>query len=287
MTPRFELFFRDVASLKRAHGSLIGRIGRSNVRLGVNVPNKSREDEIARWVDALLELDASLDVCPHYSVKNNYHRDARACALGVGAFAKKMCDRGIRRVLLVSGSGGRVNDAVDALERLAKEREWRRDVVEEKGFRFGVAFNPYFEDAVEAKRERERLERKLASGLVGGVWMQIGSDADALEAGIASVRALDPDVEMYGSVFLPSKQLLARMKFRPWAGVFLSEKYLGSVEAAEEITRQQLDVFARHGVTPLIESPINSDADWDQCHRLLGYRTGTKRGRDAEETTCA
>lgn len=287
MTPRFELFFRDVASLRRAHGAVLARIDRANVPLRVNVPNKAREDELERWVDVLLELDASLDVCPHYSVKNNYHRDARTCALGVGTFAKKMRDRGVRRVLLVSGSGGRVNDAVDALERLAKEREWRRDVVDEGGLRFGVAFNPHFADAAEAKRERERLERKLASGLVGGVWMQIGSDVEALERGIESVRALDPKVEVYGSVFLPSKQLLARMKFRPWAGVFLSEKYLESVEAAEEITRQQLDVFARHGVTPLIESPINSDADWEQCRRLLGIRTGTKRGRDTEETACA
>ena len=40
-----------------------------------------------------------------------------------------------------------------------------------------------------------------------------------------------------GSVFLPSRKLLAQMKFRPWNGVFLSDEYLGSVEAATAITR--------------------------------------------------
>ncbi len=43
---------------------------------------------------------------------------------------------------------------------------------------------------------------------------------------------------MLGSLLIPSKRLLAQMKFRPWKGVFLSEEYLSDVEAADTITRQ-------------------------------------------------
>ena len=100
------------------------------------------------------------------------------------------------------------------------------------------------------------------------VTFKIGTDLDALESGLTRVRKMvGPDVDIFCSVWLPSKQLLARMKFRPWAGVFLSEEYLGSVKRAEDITVSQLEIFARHGATALIESPVTKDADWAQCER--------------------
>jgi 5,10-methylenetetrahydrofolate reductase len=133
-----------------------------------------------------------------------------------------------------------------------------------------VAYNPHFDEGSDAAaREFERLEKKMRGGLVCGVWFQIGSDVEKLERGLERVRDLAPDAEIYGSVFLPSKQLLARMKFRPWAGVFLSDEYLSSVERAEEITIAQMACLVRHGATPFIESPVTKDEDWAQCERLL------------------
>lgn len=36
------------------------------------------------------------------------------------------------------------------------------------------------------------------------------------------------NVQLHGSIFLPSKQLLAQQRFRPWRGVFLSQEVVGA-----------------------------------------------------------
>jgi len=66
----------------------------------------------------------------------------------------------------------------------------------------------------------------------------------------------------------------------------LSDEYLGSVERAEDITVSQLEIFARHGATALIESPVTKDADWAQCERLFARASSTskKRDRDASDS---
>ncbi|KAK9788604.1 hypothetical protein WJX73_005323 [Symbiochloris irregularis] len=62
--------------------------------------------------------------------------------------------------------------------------------------------------------------------------------------------------EIYGSIFIPSKQLLAQQKFRPWSGVFLSKQYLDSVDEARAITVQMLQIYKRYEVTPLVETAV-------------------------------
>lgn len=120
------------------------------------------------------------------------------------------------------------------------------------------------------EEENDRLAKKLGTELVRSVWFQIGSDVDALDRGLARVREMAPDdVELFCSVWIPTKQLLARMKFRPWRGVFLSDEYLSSVENAEKITREQMRLFAKYGANVLVESPVTKEADWASCQRLL------------------
>lgn len=57
---------------------------------------------------------------------------------------------------------------------------------------------------------------------------------------------------------------------RPWNGVFLSEEYLGSVEAAEGITRQLLGVYAAAGVVPLLESAVKTEEELERWTGMLG-----------------
>ena len=265
IAPRYELFFKDVKCLETELRALRRRTSSATTR--VNVPNKDKKDDLIAWIDAARTLSDDVDVVPHYSMKNQYRRDANQSVEAVKAFADAMTARNIDRCLLVSGSGSRKCDSVEVLRRLAMDREWKRRA---SAFRFDVAYNPHFDEGSDAAaREFERLEKKMRGGLVRGVWFQIGSDVEKLERALERVRDLAPDAEIYGSVFLPSKQLLARMKFRPWAGVFLSDEYLSSVERAEEITIAQMACLVRHGATPLIESPVTKDEDWAQCERLL------------------
>ncbi|KAL4443675.1 hypothetical protein ABPG75_011412 [Micractinium tetrahymenae] len=74
---------------------------------------------------------------------------------------------------------------------------------------------------------------------------------------------------VFGSLLLPSKKLLAQMRFRPWAGVFLSDAYLGSVEAAEAATLRVLRVYRRHGVVPLVETEVAGEAELARLQQLL------------------
>eukprot|EP00820_Chromera_velia_P029467 Cvel_2097.t1-p1 / transcript=Cvel_2097.t1 / gene=Cvel_2097 / organism=Chromera_velia_CCMP2878 / gene_product=hypothetical protein / transcript_product=hypothetical protein / location=Cvel_scaffold81:302-3193(-) / protein_length=366 / sequence_SO=supercontig / SO=protein_coding / is_pseudo=false len=162
--------------------------------------------------------------------------------------------------------------------------------------RFGVAFNPFFPEEMERRAERERLRQKIATGLVSHVWVQLGSDVCLLREGLSFLRDViggegetsssqkrkrkaaetadvkseeQPTVRVIGSLFVPSKQLLARMKFRPWKGVFLSDEYLSSVEAAEAVTLEVLKAFDEFGVEVLVESAVRGEKDLEALVRLL------------------
>ena len=116
----------------------------------------------------------------------------------------------------------------------------------------GVAFNPYEDDM---EKERAALAAKLKGGGVSSAWLQFGVRLDDLDRELAWLRGAFPAVELVGSVFLPTKKLIAQQKFRPWNGVALSDEYLSGPEAAERVTRQLLDVYAKHDVRPLVEAP--------------------------------
>ena len=70
-------------------------------------------------------------------------------------------------------------------------------------------------------------------------------------------------------MFSACHRLLAQMKYRPWNGVFLNDKYLASVEGAREITRQVLQLYRKYDVVPLVESNISTSAVLRQCLDLL------------------
>ncbi len=74
-----------------------------------------------------------------------------------------------------------------------------------------VAFNPYFPSKAEAAEERKRMQRKLDSGLVRGIYLQMGTDLKLLKEGLdflkeAGSTRQDSPIDLYGSIFLPSKR---------------------------------------------------------------------------------
>lgn len=78
------------------------------------------------------------------------------------------------------------------------------------------------------------------------------------------------DIKVVGSLFIPSKQLLARFKFRPWNGVFLSELYLSDVASAMAISLEIVDIYNEYGVEVVVESSIVTDADVARLDSILG-----------------
>jgi hypothetical protein len=283
--------------------------GRAAIIDAVHIANKDKGDrllEAAAKVAAALPSSSPSSCCLHYSLKLQGRGDEavrklldfleRAARLGEqgGRGGSRRCS-----VLVVSGGGDLAKRpkkqlcSLEALERVAAAR--RLSSVPPPLPAIYVAFNPYFPDAEERQRERERLKRKLATGLIaptGGVALQFGSDAALLAEALAWLRqddVLGPQGTILGSVFLPTKRFLAAMRFRPWRGVFLSSSsggggsgsgYLDSVEAAEKCTVALLELYARHGVVPLVETAITDAPGLAAAEALL--RRGAAGGAQGD-----
>ena len=52
-------------------------------------------------------------------------------------------------------------------------------------------------------------------------------------------------LELHGSVFLPSKKLLAQQRFRPWRGVFLDQQAWSSPPEPRHVLYSQCDDVVR------------------------------------------
>ena len=76
-------------------------------------------------------------------------------------------------------------------------------------------------------------------------------------------------VEMYGSIFIPSRQFLARFKYRPWKGVYCSSKFLESLDFANDIVSQLLITYKYYNICPLIESNISKEYHFEQLKNIL------------------
>ena len=261
---RLELFGKDISSLRTEARTLVNFGAR-----GLNIPHKSKEAAPLASLKALQEVlpPEALSACvPHYSLKFAYDRSPDVTSK---LFTKFCADAAAlptppRELLLVSGSGSRQFDSLQCLRSLPMEHSTAIGI--------GVAFNPFFPSRADREKERARLKLKVGTGHVSSVWLQLGSDMDLLSDALRFLEALSAEkgpLRLYGSVFLPSKALLARMRFRPWNGVFLDEIYLSSVESAEAITRQALELYSAAGVTVLVETAIKNEAEWAHAQSLL------------------
>ena len=204
-------------------------------------------------------------------------------------FLEALEARGGCSVLLISGSGKRKGlDTVTALEKLATSGPAAaRDIP------LYIAFNPYLPTIEERKTEFERLRRKLMAepGRITGIYLQMGTNFENLENGLDFLAKVQLDVDkaclaaakeapnwcIYGSVFVPSKKLVAQMKFRPWNGVFLSEEfYLSNLEAAEATTAKLLEIYRSRGIIPLVESAIKTEDQLEAVLRMV--RKSSRKG---------
>ena len=64
---------------------------------------------------------------------------------------------------------------------------------------------------------------------------------------------------IFGSILIPSKQFLARFKYRPWKGVYCSNEFLESEEMAHKIITNLLKTYKQNEICPLIETNITTD----------------------------
>mmetsp|Transcript_25155 Transcript_25155/g.35065 ORF Transcript_25155/g.35065 Transcript_25155/m.35065 type:complete len:411 (+) Transcript_25155:2533-3765(+) len=265
---RFELYFKTSVELMRQ----IPFLKRHGITR-VNLPNKGKHDGVADWCSDLVKAYSDVEVCPHYSLKNQYYGGPEQTFQKFESFCKRLTDIGIQECLVVSGGGRKRKSDLSTLSCLQMIE--KRKSSPARHLKLGVAFNPYFPDDADRRNEQKVLRRKLETGQVGSVWLQIGCDTTFLTEGLDFLYNALEDLELrgrvdvYASVFLPSPKLLNQMRFRPWNGVFLSEENLSSTDSATSITKKILRTYAAYGVRVLCETALRSDTDIARFSRLL------------------
>ena len=80
--------------------------------------------------------------------------------------------------------------------------------------------------------------------------------------------------QLFGSLFVPTKAWIAKMRFRCWNGTYLGDKdaegaYLSSVAAATAVTKETLALFVEYGVEPVIESSVRTAKEMEEATAML------------------
>ena len=129
------------------------------------------------------------------------------------------------------------------------------------------AYNPYLKNYYNICGERERVEKKFSSRLTKSIWLQFGTDIKLLEKEINFLKESilknssnnkDKRVKIFGSLLIPSREFISRFKFRPWKGVFISEKYLNSLDDFYAFTHDLIEIYQDNNICPVIETEFYS-----------------------------
>ena len=258
---RVEISFKSFDELRK-----ILSFYQSNNIYQVNIPCKSKlkKDFLLESIKISKKEFPNIDIIPHFSILHEFKKNRNNTQDSFINFLQIVKYLGCKEVLLVSGSQKRSTlDSVLALSMLKDNSLFFNSEIS-----FGVAFNPYLPDSL-FHEEILRLEMKLQSGLVSSIWIQFGTDYKLLKSRIKILRNIISstmrnnskisNIIVFGSILIPSKQFLARFKFRPWKGVYCSSEFLESVDLANNLVSQLLLTYKEYNICPIIETNISKD----------------------------
>ena len=115
------------------------------------------------------------------------------------------------------------------------------------------------------------MHRKLSSGLINTIWFQYGTDIKVLQNEVTYLKKVlkYKNINLFGSLLIPSKQFIARFKFRPWRGVHISDKFLCSFHDFYDFTRELILFYKNNNITPVIETDFASSEKLDSIYGLF------------------
>ena len=124
--------------------------------------------------------------------------------------------------------------------------------------------------------EKDRFEKKISLGLTNSIWLQFGTDIKLLKSEINFInsyinklsKSTHQKVKIYGSILIPSKQFISRFKFRPWKGVYISDKCLNSLDNFNSFTKDLMQIYFDNNICPLIESDSTS---FDKLENIYSF----------------
>jgi len=268
---RIELFFKTSSDL-RERVSFLHKHGVKSF----NLVNKSNRDTVSDWADVIREEIPKASICAHYSIKYNKSRQKDGAFNLFSAFVKEMGQKeGDNEMLIVTGSGEKgILNSVTAMERLAANPP-----DESSKLKLAVAYNPFFPSSELLNEEQNRLMRKLDSNQVDKIYIQFGSNLEKLREALDWLAKLRSEKNLHfdvcGSIFLPTKKLIAQQKFRPWNGVFLCDEFLGSETGARSIVVEMMRLYKSCECCDeiLIEAPgVRNEKDLKLVESLVQER---------------
>ena len=258
---RFELSFKNITQLENK----LNFCQLNNIK-NINIPCKGliKKELFNSTINYISKNFQEFNVTYHYSLYHQYSKNKNKSYQDFLDFIKNSYTNSSYEILLVSGSNKKKNfDSIDALGFLKKEKNLK--------VKLGIAYNPYLKKYYKISSERERFERKFSTGLVNSIWFQYGTDIKVLQNELTYLKnvAKDDKLNLFGSLFIPSKQFIARFKFRPWKEVYISEKCLYALENFVDFTNDLVSFYKKNNITPVIESDFSSSKKLDSVYSFL------------------
>ena len=262
---RFELSFKNISQLD----DKLNFCKKNNIK-NINIPCKGliKKNLFNSTIKYISKNYNQFNVTYHYSL---YHQYSKSKEKSYEDFLDFIENSQINRnyeILLVSGSNKKKNfDSVDILACLKKEKNLK--------VKLGAAYNPYLNKYYKVSSERERFEKKISSGLINSIWLQYGTDINELqnEFNYLKEAAKYEKLNLFGSLLIPSKQFIARFKYRPWKGVHISEKYLCSLDEFYDFTSELVCFYKNNNITPVIETDFASSEKLDSIYSFSRNET--------------
>ena len=258
---RFELSFKNISQLEnKLNFCKLNRIK------NLNIPCKGsiKKDFFNTTIKYITNNHQEFNVTYHYSLYHQYSQNKEKSYQDLLAFLKNSYSNRNYEILLVSGSNKKKNfEVVNVLSKIKEEENLK--------VKLGTAYNPYLKKYYEETLERENLNTKLSTGLINSIWFQYGTDIKVLQNEVTYIKkvAKHKKINLFGSLLIPSKQFIARFKFRPWKGVHISENFLCSLDDFHEFTRDLVCFYKNNNITPVIETDFASSEKLDSVYSFF------------------
>ena len=255
---RFELSFKNISQLENKL-----KFCKFNNIKNINIPCKGtiKKDFFYSTIKHISSNYKEFNVTYHYSLFHQYSQNKKESYKELLDFLRNSCFNRNYEILLVSGSIKKKNfDVINVLSKVKKEKNLK--------VKLGVAYNPYLKKYYKDTSERERFDRKLSSGLINSIWFQYGTNIKELQNELTYLKkvAKNEKISLFGSLLIPSKQFIARFKFRPWKGVYISEKFLCSLDDFYGFTGDLVSFYKNNNITPVIETDFASSEKLDSLY---------------------
>ena len=258
---RFELSFKNISQLEnKLNFCKFNRI--KNINLPCKGPIK--KELFNSSLQYISKNFHDFNVTNHYSLYHQYSQNKAKSYENFLDFVKNSNSNRNYEILLVSGSNKKKNfDAINVLSNMKNEKSLK--------VKLGIAYNPYLKKYYKLSSERERLETKISSGFINSIWFQFGTDIDVLQNEMSFLKKIAEyeKLNLFGSLLIPSRQFIARFKFRPWKGVYISEKYLYSLEDFYCFTSDLVNFYKNNNITPIIETDFSSSEKLDSVYSFF------------------